>query len=267
MPLLSSPPPLPSGSAKVTSGALVLIFCRFQFVAQPNCQQLLASRWYDEFPGWRRRHWAGKFLTCVFIGLLYPAFALCYLVAPKSRYGLFIRKPFIKFICHTASYLTFLFLLLLASQHVVTTEQDRQGPAPTTVEWMILPWVLGESDPLRCQNPTRDPQNRNPSDQDPLGSHRAAAAELTSDLVCVFAGFIWAEVKQMWDGGFQDYVHDWWNLMDFVMNSLYLATISLKMVAYAKVPAGAALRQQPSVPRSPSPRSASRPGFVAVRRQ
>ncbi|XP_042286659.1 short transient receptor potential channel 4-like [Thunnus maccoyii] len=171
---------------------LAIKYHQKEFVAQPNCQQLLASRWYDEFPGWRRRHWAGKFFTCVFIGLLYPLFALCYLIAPKSRYGLFIRKPFIKFICHTASYLTFLFLLLLASQHIVTTEQDRQdrqGPAPTTVEWMILPWVLG---------------------------------------------FIWAEIKQMWDGGFQDYVHDWWNLMDFVMNSLYLATISLKIVAYTK---------------------------------
>ncbi|KAG9351782.1 hypothetical protein JZ751_023033, partial [Albula glossodonta] len=159
------------------------------FVAQPNCQQLLASRWYDEFPGWRRRHWAGKFLTCVFIGLLFPLFSFCYLIAPKSRYGLFIRKPFIKFICHTASYLTFLFLLLLASQHIVTTDPNRQGPVPTTVEWMILPWVLG---------------------------------------------FIWTEIKQMWDGGFQDYIHDWWNLMDFVMNSLYLATISLKVVAYVK---------------------------------
>ncbi|XP_034745760.1 short transient receptor potential channel 4a [Etheostoma cragini] len=171
---------------------LAIKYHQKEFVAQPNCQQLLASRWYDEFPGWRRRHWAGKFFTCVFIGLLYPLFALWYLIAPKSRHGLFIRKPFIKFICHTASYLTFLFLLLLASQHIVTTEQDRQdrqGPAPTTVEWMILPWVLG---------------------------------------------FIWAEIKQMWDGGFQDYVHDWWNLMDFVMNSLYLATISLKIVAYTK---------------------------------
>ncbi|XP_077360211.1 short transient receptor potential channel 4-like [Festucalex cinctus] len=177
------------GNGDLARLKLAIKYHQKEFVAQPNCQQLLASRWYDEFPGWRRRHWAGKFLTCVFIGLLYPAFALCYLTAPKSRYGLFIRKPFIKFICHTASYLTFLFLLLLASQHIVTTEQDRQGPAPTTVEWMILPWVLG---------------------------------------------FIWAEIKQMWDGGFQDYVHDWWNLMDFVMNSLYLATISLKIVAYIK---------------------------------
>ncbi|KAM9788462.1 short transient receptor potential channel 4-like [Neosynchiropus ocellatus] len=180
------------GNGDLARLKLAIKYHQKEFVAQPNCQQLLASRWYDEFPGWRRRHWAGKFFTCVAIGLLYPVFAFCYLIVPKSRYGLFIRKPFIKFICHTASYLTFLFLLLLASQHIVTTEvdrQDQQGPAPTTVEWMILPWVLG---------------------------------------------FIWAEVKQMWDGGFQDYVHDWWNLMDFVMNSLYLATISLKIVAFTK---------------------------------
>lgn len=49
------------------------------------------------------------------------------------------------------------------------------------------------------------------------------------------SGFIWAEIKEMWDGGFTEYVHDWWNLMDFAMNSLYLATISLKIVAYFKV--------------------------------
>eukprot|EP00079_Xenopus_tropicalis_P012550 XP_002939629.2 PREDICTED: short transient receptor potential channel 4 [Xenopus tropicalis] len=167
---------------------LAIKYRQKEFVAQPNCQQLLASRWYDEFPGWRRRHWVVKMVTCVIVGLLFPAFSCCYLIAPKSTFGLFIRKPFIKFICHTASYLTFLFLLLLASQNINKTE-SLQGPAPTIVEWMILPWVLG---------------------------------------------FIWGEIKQMWDGGFQDYIHDWWNLMDFVMNSLYLATISLKIVAYVK---------------------------------
>lgn len=168
---------------------LAIKYRQKEFVAQPNCQQLLASRWYDEFPGWRRRHWAVKMLTCVVIGLLFPVFSVCYLIAPKSPLGLFIRKPFIKFICHTASYLTFLFLLLLASQHIDRSDVSMQGPPPTIVEWMILPWVLG---------------------------------------------FIWGEIKQMWDGGLQDYIHDWWNLMDFVMNSLYLATISLKIVAFSK---------------------------------
>ncbi|KAE8279327.1 Short transient receptor potential channel 5 [Larimichthys crocea] len=161
----------------------------FLFVAQPNCQQLLATLWYDGFPGWRRRHWAVKLVTCFIIGLLFPVFSLIYLLAPKSALGNFIKKPFIKFICHTASYLTFLFLLLLASQHIARTNLHMQGPPPTIVEWMILPWVLG---------------------------------------------FIWAEIKEMWDGGFTEYIHDWWNLMDFAMNSLYLATISLKIVAYVK---------------------------------
>ncbi|XP_045920912.1 short transient receptor potential channel 5a [Micropterus dolomieu] len=168
---------------------LAIKYHQKEFVAQPNCQQLLATLWYDGFPGWRRRHWAVKLVTCFIIGLLFPFFSLIYLLAPKSALGSFIKKPFIKFICHTASYLTFLFLLLLASQHIARTNLHMQGPPPTIVEWMILPWVLG---------------------------------------------FIWAEIKEMWDGGFTEYIHDWWNLMDFAMNSLYLATISLKIVAYVK---------------------------------
>ncbi|XP_032612136.2 short transient receptor potential channel 5 [Hylobates moloch] len=160
-----------------------------QFVAQPNCQQLLATLWYDGFPGWRRKHWVVKLLTCMTIGFLFPMLSIAYLISPRSNLGLFIKKPFIKFICHTASYLTFLFMLLLASQHIVRTDLHVQGPPPTVVEWMILPWVLG---------------------------------------------FIWGEIKEMWDGGFTEYIHDWWNLMDFAMNSLYLATISLKIVAYVK---------------------------------
>ncbi|XP_023681778.2 short transient receptor potential channel 4b [Paramormyrops kingsleyae] len=165
---------------------LAIKYYQKEFVAQPNCQQLLASRWYGEFPSWRKRHWFMKLLTCIFIGLLFPFFSLCYLVAPRSRLGLFIRKPFIKFICHTTSYLTFLFLLLLTSQHMVCTDPSIMGPWPTIVEWMILPWVLG---------------------------------------------FVWTEIKQIWTDGLQDYINDWWNFMDFVMNSLYLATISLKIVA------------------------------------
>lgn len=39
----------------------------------------------------------------------------------------------------------------------------------------------------------------------------------------------------MWDNGLKDYIDDWWNIMDFTMNSLYISTISLKIVAYIKV--------------------------------
>ena len=49
------------------------------------------------------------------------------------------------------------------------------------------------------------------------------------------AGLIWSEIKQLWDMGLREYVNDMWNVIDFVTNSLYVATIALRIVAYYKV--------------------------------
>lgn len=68
-----------------------------------------------------------------------------------------------------------------------------------------------------------------------LGTNTWAKIQQWHVLFSFLEGFLWAEIKQMWDSGFEDYIDDWWNLMDFIMNSLYLATISLKIVAYIKV--------------------------------
>jgi len=46
---------------------------------------------------------------------------------------------------------------------------------------------------------------------------------------------IWSEIKQLWDVGLREYVNDMWNVIDFVTNSLYVATIALRLVAYYKV--------------------------------
>ena len=47
-------------------------------------------------------------------------------------------------------------------------------------------------------------------------------------------GLIWSEIKQLWDVGLKEYVHDMWNVVDFLTNSLYVATIALRLVAYYK---------------------------------
>lgn len=39
----------------------------------------------------------------------------------------------------------------------------------------------------------------------------------------------------MWDVGLEEYVHDMWNVIDFVTNSLYVATVALRVVAYYRV--------------------------------
>lgn len=49
------------------------------------------------------------------------------------------------------------------------------------------------------------------------------------------SGLIWSEVKQLWDVGLQEYVHDMWNVIDFVTNSLYVATVALRIVSYFQV--------------------------------
>jgi transient receptor potential cation channel subfamily C protein 4 len=46
---------------------------------------------------------------------------------------------------------------------------------------------------------------------------------------------IWSEIKQLWEVGLREYVSDMWNVVDFVTNSLYVATIALRLVAYYKV--------------------------------
>ena len=51
----------------------------------------------------------------------------------------------------------------------------------------------------------------------------------------VFVGLIWSEIKQLWDTGAKAYISDMWNVADFVTNSLYLATIALRLRAYYDV--------------------------------
>ena len=47
-------------------------------------------------------------LEIVKIGVLFPFFSVAYIIAPHCVVGQTMRKPFIKFICHSASYFTFL---------------------------------------------------------------------------------------------------------------------------------------------------------------
>lgn len=53
--------------------------------------------------------------------------------------------------------------------------------------------------------------------------------------VCFVLGLLWAEVKQLYSLGLEEYGNDMWNLLDFVTNALYLSTITLRAIAYYKV--------------------------------
>ena len=101
-----------------------------QFVAHPNVQQLLASIWYEGLPGFRQKNMLLQVrlispchnlfkqqrafnlklqgLEVCRMGLLFPVFSVCYIVTPWWSFSQTMRKPFIKFICNSSSYFTFL---------------------------------------------------------------------------------------------------------------------------------------------------------------
>jgi hypothetical protein len=83
-------------------------FNTFKFVSHSHCQQLLASLWYEGLPGFRRRHSVIQILITSIVGLLFPIFSIAYLLIPRSSIGRIMRQPFIKFICHSVSYIFFL---------------------------------------------------------------------------------------------------------------------------------------------------------------
>ncbi|CAD6190350.1 unnamed protein product [Caenorhabditis auriculariae] len=168
------------------------------FVSHPHCQQLLTSIWYEGFPGRQRRGSGWNKLLCVLLILLWPIFALSYILMPKSRIGRIVRSPFMKFLYYSISFGCFLLLLTLATFEGYRSEKGEKkgggtmrasdrGPVPTGIETLVFTWVIG---------------------------------------------MLWSEIKQLWEEGFKKYVRQWWNWLDFIMICLYLCTISIRLVAY-----------------------------------
>ncbi|CAF1011617.1 unnamed protein product [Adineta ricciae] len=196
-----NPPVLSETTEKMTLARLKLAirYKQKKFVSHSHCQQLLASLWYEGLPGFRRRHSVIKILITAFVGLLFPVLSIAYLIMPRSSIGRIMRQPFIKFICHSVSYIFFLILLFVVSLRIEFgkllsgTEveiNERRGPPPNPVELAIMLYV---------------------------------------------AGFIWAEIKQLYQEGLHQYMADTWNLLDWITNCLYVATIALRVMAFIKI--------------------------------
>ncbi|XP_037951197.1 transient-receptor-potential-like protein [Teleopsis dalmanni] len=179
-------------------------FKQKKFVSHPNIQQLLSALWYEGLPGFRRKSVMEKIFCIIQITLLFPMYCMIYMFAPNCKTGIFIRKPFIKFLIHASSYLFFLFILILVSQRAddevirifgtnrmkaeLMEEQSRQrGKGPTKLELIVVLYVFG---------------------------------------------FMWEEIQEIFRVGINSYLRNMWNFVDFLRNSLYVSVICLRAIAY-----------------------------------
>lgn len=94
--------------------------------------------------------------------------------------------------------------------------------ASQRIETVIGGWFVSEKDPKTIQ--------------DELPTKRGATPTTVEWLILAWvSGLIWSEVKQLWDVGVHGYLNDMWNVIDFVTNSLYVATVALRVVSYYQV--------------------------------
>lgn len=191
---------------------LSLTYKQKAFVAHPSVQQLLASIWYEGLPGFRRKHIVRQILEVMKLSCTFPINSLLYIVAPHSEKGRFMRNPFVKFISHSASYMFFLMLLALASQRV---------------EYMILSFLCFIFPDIELLSVTKYKWEK---------YERGSIPNPVELLVILWVqGYLWMEMKSLWQSGLISYLKNLWNLADLFCIGAFINWISLRAVAYMMV--------------------------------
>nr|XP_025148439.1 short transient receptor potential channel 7 [Bubalus bubalis] len=175
-----------------------------KFVAHPNCQQQLLTMWYENLSGLRQQSIAVKFLAVFGVSLGLPFLAIAYWIAPCSKLGRTLRSPFMKFVAHAVSFTIFLGLL-------VVNASDRFEGVKT----------------LPNETFTDYPKQ--------IFRVKTTQFSWTEMLIMKWVlGMIWSECKEIWEEGPREYVLHLWNLLDFGMLSIFVASFTARFMAFLK---------------------------------
>ncbi|XP_031825417.2 transient receptor potential isoform X1 [Nomia melanderi] len=183
---------------------LAIKYKQKQFVAHPNVQQLLAAIWYDGLPGFRRKSMIGQFIEIGKLGAMFPVYSTIYMISPTSPMGQFMKKPFVKFICHSSSYAFFLMLLGMASQRIEYLIIELFGNA-----WMheiLAGWKRRE--------------------------RGCIPGFVESGVIIYVISLVMGEMRSLWSDGLIEYISDLWNIVDFIQNVFYVIWIMLRVTAW-----------------------------------
>ncbi|XP_008830043.1 short transient receptor potential channel 7 isoform X1 [Nannospalax galili] len=175
-----------------------------KFVAHPNCQQQLLTMWYENLSGLRQQSIAVKFLAVFGVSIGLPFLAIAYWIAPCSKLGRTLRSPFMKFVAHAVSFTIFLGLL-------VVNASDRFEGVKT----------------LPNETFTDYPKQ--------VFRVKTTQFSWTEMLIMKWVlGMIWSECKEIWEEGPREYVLHLWNLLDFGMLSIFVASFTARFMAFLK---------------------------------
>ncbi|XP_035288963.1 short transient receptor potential channel 6a [Anguilla anguilla] len=192
----------PPGQRSLIRLKLAIKYELKKFVAHPNCQQQLLSIWYENLPGLRQQTTGMKFLVVLGVAIGLPFLAMVYWIAPCSKLGKIMRGPFLKFVAHAASFTIFLGLLVMnASDRFDGTK--------------LLPNMTTHDHPMQL--------------------FRMKTTPFTWMEILIISwviGMIWAECKEIWSQGPREYLLEPWNLLDFGMLAIFVASFIARFMAF-----------------------------------
>ncbi|XP_071400328.1 short transient receptor potential channel 7b isoform X2 [Centroberyx affinis] len=175
-----------------------------KFVAHPNCQQQLLTIWYENLSGLRQQSIGVKCWTVLGVTVGLPFLAIAYWIMPCSKLGQILRSPFMKFVAHAVSFTIFLGLL-----------------------------VINASDRFEG---VKNLPNETITDH-PRQVFRVKTTQFswTEMLIMKWVlGMIWSECKEIWSDGPREYVMHLWNVLDFGMLSIFVASFTARFMAFLK---------------------------------
>uniref|UniRef100_A0A671RDR2 Short transient receptor potential channel 7-like n=1 Tax=Sinocyclocheilus anshuiensis TaxID=1608454 RepID=A0A671RDR2_9TELE len=175
-----------------------------KFVAHPNCQQQLLTIWYENLSGLRQQSIGVKCLTVLGVTVGLPFLAIAYWIMPCSKLGQILRSPFMKFVAHAVSFTIFLGLLLLNASD--RFEGVKNLPNETITDH-------------------------------PRQVFRVKTTQFSWTELLIMKwvlGMIWSECKEIWVDGLREYVMHLWNVLDFGMLSIFVASFTARFMAFLK---------------------------------
>ncbi|XP_063060301.1 short transient receptor potential channel 7-like [Engraulis encrasicolus] len=175
-----------------------------KFVAHPNCQQQLLTLWYENLQGLRQQSMMVKCWTVLGVTVGLPFLAVSYWIMPCSKLGEMLRSPFMKFVAHAVSFTLFLCLLVLNASD--RFEGVRLLPNETLTDY-------------------------------PRQVFRVKTTQFswTEMLIMKWVlGMIWSECKEIWADGPREYIMHLWNVLDFGMLSIFVASFTARLMAFLR---------------------------------
>uniref|UniRef100_A0A6Q2XAE4 Transient receptor ion channel domain-containing protein n=1 Tax=Esox lucius TaxID=8010 RepID=A0A6Q2XAE4_ESOLU len=175
-----------------------------KFVAHPNCQQQLLTLWYENLAGLRQQSVGVKCWTVLGVAIGLPFLAISYWIMPCSKLGQILRSPFMKFVAHAVSFTIFLGLL-----------------------------VINASD--RFEGVKNLPNETITDHPHQVFRVKTSQFSWTEMLIMNWVlGMIWSECKEIWADGPREYIMHLWNVLDFGMLSIFVASFTARLMAFLR---------------------------------